>query len=149
MRHASQILELALKTLDKDVFHRYYMCLHLRWMCEQELITFDELNATKLVVLNSIGGYTTLGQYLRYTKQMDGGISVRSPDFAEHQLKFYRKLIAQLRADDPMFLIIESAHHCGFSHEHIHHMIEDAGLPETSDETISNLLGKYADGIKE
>lgn len=149
MRHVSQILELALKTLDKNIHHRFYMCMHLNWMVENELITFEERDAAKWSVMDSLDGHTTLGQYLRYTNQMPKSIGVRSEEFKQYQGEFYRKLIAKLRADDPMFLIIESAYHCGFSTEHIHHMVEEAGLPETSDETIANLLGNYAEGIKE
>lgn len=48
---------------------------------------------------------------------------------------------------DELMSIIESAYHCAFSNDEIHEMIKNAGLPESSDETIANLLGEYGDNL--
>lgn len=49
---------------------------------------------------------------------------------------------------DEMMNIIEAAYNCAYSMEEIHKQIADAGLPQTSDETIHNLLGMYGERIK-
>lgn len=150
MRHVSQILELALKTLFTNTDeHMPYMCCHLDRMAIAQVITADECDTAVLAINKAINRSVTVAQYLRSTGGMPRHIYVADLAYVPYGQEFYRKLIAQLRADDPMFLIIESAYHCGCSHEHIHQMVEEAGLPETSDETISNLLGKYAEGIVE
>lgn len=149
MKHVSQTLELAIKLLDKDPCYAHYICVHLDWMNVQEYITEEELADARAVVIEAIGNEVTLAGYLRTKKLMPHNISVHSAEYRPYQVKFYRDLIAKLRADDPMFLIIEAAYHCGFAHEQIHEQIAEAGLPETSDETIAYLLGNYAESIKE
>ena len=150
MRHVSQILELGLKTLFANTNeHMPYMCCHLDRMVGTHVITPDECDTAVLTITKAIDRSVTVAQYLRDTGGMPRHIYVANPEYVPYGQEFYRKLIAKLRADDPMFLIIESAYHCGFGHEQIHQMVEEAGLPETSDETIANLLGNYAEGIKE
>jgi hypothetical protein len=149
--HVSQTLELALSLLDQDPNSRMYMCCHLDWMSAhaRKHITLDESEAAQEVIRNAIGNNVTLAGYLRETGSMPQGVSVQSPEYVHYQLTFYRNLIAKLRAADPMFLIIEAAYHCCHSEGEIHTAIKAAGLPETSDETVMNLLGEYAASIKE
>lgn len=149
MRAVHQILELAIKLLDNDPFNRDYMCTHLNWMESHNVITELECADAQSVIMRSIRGHVTLAGYLRLNKIMPQNVAVRSPEYGPYQLAFYTELVAKLRAADPLFLIIEAAYHCGYSHKEIHAAVKDAGLPETSDETIANLLGEYADSIKE
>lgn len=48
---------------------------------------------------------------------------------------------------DELMSIIEAAYHCAFSNDEIHEMIKNAGLPESSDETIAFLIGEYGDRL--
>lgn len=48
---------------------------------------------------------------------------------------------------DPLAGIIEAAYHCAWSNEDIHAAIKAAGLDQTSDETITLLLGEYGEAI--
>jgi hypothetical protein len=147
--HVSQTLELALSLLDNDPDSNAYMCCHLDWMAVRDYITGQEANDAKDAILPLLGGWVTLAQYLRDTKAMPQHVAVLSPEYRHYQLTFYRGLIARLRAEDPMFLIIEAAYHCAHSMAEVHAAVKAAGLPETSDETIANLLGEYAQTIKE
>jgi hypothetical protein len=147
--HVSQTLELALSLLDNDPDSSMYMCCHLDWMCRREYISEVENLEAQSVIRVAIGNHVTLACHLREIKAMPQQVAVRSPEFRHYQLTFYRGLIARLRAEDPMFLIIEAAYHCAHSFEDIHEAIAEAGLPQTSDETIANLLGDYMQSIKE
>lgn len=150
MRHVSQVLELALKTLFTDSnVGLPFMCCYLDRLVTAGTVTAEERDSAVMAINETVDRCVTVAHYLRSTGVMPRHIYVANSEYVPYAQEFYRKLIAQLRADDPMFLIIESAYHCGFSTEHIHHMVEEAGLPETSDETIANLLGNYAEGIKE
>lgn len=149
MRHVSQTLELALATLTEHPTNSRYMCCHLDSLCITGRITEAESAEAQRVIRVAINNCVTLAQHLRDSKQMPKHISAWDDEYRDYQTEFYRKLIATLRAGDVMFLIIESAYHCAYSLAEIHRNIKMAGLPETSDETIANLLGKYADSIKE
>lgn len=50
--------------------------------------------------------------------------------------------------NDIMWKIIEAAYHCALHMHEIHEMIKNNGLPESSDETIHNLLGLYTEEVK-
>lgn len=145
MRAPHQVLELALTVPTTEVF----MCWQLQHMYGKELITFEEFNATKCAVAAAIDNYVTLSGYLRDKEVMPQHMTIHSVGYMPIRNKFYRDLIAKLRAADPMFLIIEAAYHCAYSTEEIHAAVKDHGLPETSDETIANLLGEYSDSIKD
>jgi hypothetical protein len=147
--HVSQTLELALSLLDNDPDSSMYMCCHLDWMCRREYISEVENLEAQSVIRVAIGNHVTLACHLREIKAMPQQVAVLSPEFRHYQLTFYRGLIARLRAEDPMFLIIEAAYHCAYSNAEVHAAVKAAGLPETSDETIANLLGEYAQTIKE
>lgn len=149
MRTVSQVLELALSLLDQNPINRDYMCTHLDWMHHFDHITMMECDGTKAVLQQEINNNVTLAGYLRATGAMPQQVAVRSMEYRHYQETFYRGLIAKLRAADPMFLIIEAAYHCCHSEGEIHAAIKAAGLPETSDETVMNLLGEYAESIKE
>lgn len=148
MRKVHQTLELALSLLDKDPNGRAYMCCHLDWMNTRGYITDDESSDAQAVILRAINNCVTLGQHLRETGAMPKEVGVHGPEYPHYQLTFYRGLISKLRAADPMGLIIEAAYHCCHSEGEIRAAIKAAGLPETSDETIMNLLGEYAESIK-
>jgi hypothetical protein len=149
--HVSQTFELALSLLDNNPDSNAYMCCHLDWMSMsvRNYITHEESVEAQEVIRAVIGNHVTLAEYLRATKAMPQHVAVRSPEYRHYQLTFYRGLITRLRAEDAMFLIIEAAYHCAHSFEDIHEAIAEAGLPQTSDETIANLLGDYMQSIKE
>jgi hypothetical protein len=147
--HVSQTLELALSLLDNDPDSSMYMCCHLDWMCRREYISEVENLEAQSVIRVAIGNHVTLACHLREIKAMPQQVAVLSPEFRHYQLTFYRGLIARLRAEDPMYLIIEAAYHCAHSMAEVHAAVKAAGLRETSDETIANLLGEYAQSIKE
>lgn len=152
MRAVHQVIELALSLLDKNPIGRDYMCCHLDWLTTKSggnLISNEESCAAQDVIRAAIGNNVTLAGYLREVGAMPQQVAVRSAEYPHYQLTFYRGLIAKLRAAAPMFLIIEAAYHCAHSNAEIHASVKAAGLPETSDETIANLLGAYADSIKE
>lgn len=149
MKTPAQVLELALSQ-DKDhPLFDVYMCWHLMHMYGAKLITFEEYTETKQVVMASLDGYIALSTFLRAEGVMPSHFSMYSHEYLPVREKFYRDLIAKLRAADPMFLIIEAAYHCAHSYEEVHAAVKAAGLPETSDETIANLLGEYADSLKD
>jgi hypothetical protein len=144
-----QTLELALSLLDKNPCNREYMCCHIEWLGVQGRITTDEVCEALVTIKEAIGRHVTLAGYLRATGAMPQHVAVLSPEYEHYQLTFYRGLIAKLRAADPMYLIIEAAYHCAHSMAEIHAAVKATGLPETSDETIANLLGEYSQSIKE
>lgn len=144
-----QTLELALSMLDQDPNNRMYMCCHLDWMARHKYIAEAACDEAKAVIYVAIDGETTLAAYLRWNNAMPKGVAVLSDEYRHYQLTFYRWLISKLRAADPMHLIIEAAYHCAHSNGEIHAAVKAAGLPEIGDETIANLLGEYAESIKE
>lgn len=50
--------------------------------------------------------------------------------------------------NDKMRDIIVAAYHCALHNDEIHEMIKNNGLPESSDETIHNLLGLYSEELE-
>ena len=50
--------------------------------------------------------------------------------------------------NDKMYEIIVAAYHCSLRNDEIHEMIKNNGLPESSDETIHNLLGLYSEEVE-
>lgn len=92
MRAPHQVLELALTVPTTEVF----MCWQLKHMYGQELITFDEYNATKKAVSAAIDNYATLSQFLRDKEVMPQHMTIQSVGYMPIRNKFYRDLIAKL-----------------------------------------------------
>lgn len=140
------ILEMALPTLSSSY---PYMCCRIGDLRDADAITIAEDSAACDVIMAEINCHTTLAQHLHYSGVMPVTITAFNPEYLPHARKFYNELIARLRAEDTLWLIIESAYHCAYSNEEIHRAINNAGLPETSDETIAMVMGQYTDYIKE
>lgn len=98
MRKPAEVLELALTLLDENK-DSCYMCVHLDWMGLEGYILQDEKFDTRSCVLSAIGGYSTLGGYLRSIDIVPWDLMSDSPEYRPYMVEFYTNLIAKLKQE--------------------------------------------------